>query len=522
MRRPLLCALSALALGLSVLAVPGASPSTSAQRAASSLTISPQVFVGGQSLTFEGTLSGASNARLKIETLFNRAGDSWITRDGNVGTTDAQGNFRFSFPGPNNYNIRYRVKAVGGSASPAVLLQPRQQEVVLSLNGGAEQAPGSVVTGEVFTIDVDTTPSGRGIMGLPAPPFQGRLITLQQRVDVDRWATVDTTVTAGDGSARFLRTALEPGPRAFRVVKADIAAAGDRIGWFPSYPLLVDVLPPGATPPRTPSGTGTSRPQPVAPNTSGHGTATATASQRYKWGPSAFDFAWEEGESLTDQPYRGTRRKGAWRDASDGSGRVAHYNGGMAITSNITEFPAGADHGDVSATLTGNALTYGRWEFRRRIDLFKTPGHDYRIKIDLVPAQAKHARCGSNTINVADVGYDSTTATIGVSSARAGRSWTGTRKIPRLGDRPHSFGVEVTRKHVSWFLDGNTLATVKNRKVAPGVPLTPRLSIVGRGTQQMQRTRVLYDWQRGWPLNKQALKARTGPGLKAKALSGRC
>ena len=38
----------------------------------------------------------------------------------------------------------------------------------------------------------------------------------------------------------------------------------------------------------------------------------------------------------------------------------------------------------------------------------------------------------------------------------------------------------------------------------------------------MRRTRVLYDWQRAWRLNKQAKKAKTGAKLKAKKLKGAC
>ena len=201
---------------------------------------------------------------------------------------------------------------------------------------------------------------------------------------------------------------------------------------------------------------------------------------------------------------------------------MAHYNGGLALSTHISEFPGTGDHGSVSATLEGNALTYGRWEFRRRIDVFEDAGTDYRILIELVPADARRTSCGTDTITVADVAYDSTTAQLGVSSSRAGRTWSGSRAIPRLADGPHSFGVEVMRRHITWFLDGSSLATVKNRRAAPGVPLTPRLSIVAPDDEEMRRTRVLYDWQRAWPLNKQAMRADSGNGLQARATSNRC
>ena len=527
MPRSLLCALGALVTSLSLVAVPGASPSSSAQSATSTLTISPEIFVGGQSLSFEGTLSGAPNSPLKIQTKFNRPGDDWITRDGIVARTDGSGSYDFAYPGPNNFGISFRVRAGNGSTSPAVVLEPRQQEVVLSFNGGPEQQAGAIASGEEFTLDVNTTPTGRGTLGRPAPAFPGRAITLQERVDGNRWQSVDSTTSNDRGTASFTVAAGSPGEHAYRVRLADIKTDGNEIGWFPSFPLLVDVVPAG-TPVAAPSRTAAPA-APAAPRTTsdpanakgGHG-ATPLASQRYQWGPTLFDFAWEAGESLTDRPYRGTRRTGQWIDTSDGSGRVSHYNGGMALSSNVSEFPGVGDHGTTTATLEGNAMKYGRWEFRRRIDVFEDAGPDYRIKIELVPARAADARCGSNTVNVATVSYNSARASLGVSSARAKKEWKGSRSIPRLGDGPHTFGVEIMRDHITWFLDGESLATVKRRKAIPRVLLTPQLSLVGSGQDEMRRTRVLYDWQRGWALNKQARKAETARGFKAKSISTSC
>ncbi|WP_323793804.1 hypothetical protein [Nocardioides sp.] len=520
--RTLLCALGALVTSLSLVALPGASASSSAQKSSTSLSISPEVFVGGQSLTFTGTLAGAPNSSLKIQTLFNRPGDSWNTRDGVVASTNGAGDYAFTYPGPNNFGISYRVLAGNGTTSPAVMLEPRQQEVVLTLNGGAEQAGGTVVSGEAFTLGVNTTPTGRGNLGRPAPPFPGRTIDLQQRVRTDQWETIDTTSSDADGAASFTVTAGDPGDLAYRVRLDDIKTDGNEIGWFPSFPLLVDVVAPGTAAPAkaetasSPSTTSTT----TARATSSKG-ATPLASTRYKWGPFRYDFAWEGGESLTDQPYRGTHRTGTWIDTSDGSGRVAHYNGGMALSTNVSEFPGTGDFGTTTATLTGNSMTYGRWEFRRRIDVFEDAGADYRVKIELVPALERDARCGLNVITVADVAFNSARARIGVSSARAQKAWSGSRRIPRLGDGAHTFGIEVTRRNVTWFLDGESLATLK-RKAVPRVPLTPRLSLVGRGDTEMRRTRVLYDWQRGWALNRQAKASERGKRIKASAVKSRC
>lgn len=524
MKQRLSCLFTAFATLLATLALVGASPSTSAQRQSSSLSITPKVFVGGQALRFVGRIAGAPRKKVRIQTRTNRSGDSWITRAGTVGSTNGKGQFNFVYRAPNNFGISYRVRASNGRTSPVKILQPRQQEVVLSLNGGAPQKSGAVAAGARFVIKVDTTHTGRGDLGRPAPAFPGRQLALQQRGAGGGWSTVDVAYASNLGTARFERYAGNPGKVVYRVRQGDIRSGGNKIGWFPSFPLEVRVVNGRAaartSTPSTTTRTVATTPQ-FAARTSQY-TKTPTTSGKYKWGPPAFDFAWVDGESLTDAPYRGTRRKGRWLDGSNGSGRASHYNGGMALSTNVSDFAGRGDHGTTSATLQGNALTYGRWEFRRRIDVFEKKGRNYRVNIDLVPERAQDRRCGTNIIKVASVGFNSRKAKIGVKSARANKSWSGSRRIPRLSGRPHSFGVEVTRGHISWFLDGRTLATVKNRKAVPGVPLTPRLSLVGRKQKEMQRTRVLYDWQRGWPLNKQAKKAKAGPGLKAKKLSGGC
>src|SRR3712207_8432223 len=47
--------------------------------------------------------------------------------------------------------------------------------------------------------------------------------------------------------------------------------------------------------------------------------ARPTAGERYRWGPTIFDFAWERGQDLTSPPSKGTNLRGTWLDSSDRS-----------------------------------------------------------------------------------------------------------------------------------------------------------------------------------------------------------
>ena len=153
------------------------------------------------------------------------------------------------------------------------------------------------------------------------------------------------------------------------------------------------------------------------------------------------------GESLTSKPFRGKDRKGHWIDASDGSGRAGHVNGGLGLDSPMGARGGPGDHGTTSVILEGNPQKYGRWEVRLR------------------------------------------------------SWWTFTKKKVALADVSHNYAVEVARDHITWFLDGRAIATVKNRTAISGVPLTLRLSLQGDGKKEMNRTRARFDWMRAWPID---------------------
>ena len=65
-----------------------------------------------------------------------------------------------------------------------------------------------------------------------------------------------------------------------------------------------------------------------------------------------------------------------------------------------------------------------------------------------------------------------------------------------LADVSHNYAVEVARDHITWFLDGRPIATVKDRAAISDVPLTLRLSLQGDGNKEMNRTRAMFDWMR--------------------------
>ncbi len=329
--------------------------------------------------------------------------------------------------------------------------------------------------------------------------LEGRTLTLQERTDASTWRTLDTTTVGDDGRGYFSGLDEGAGVAVYRVRAEDYTTHGNQIGWTQSFPLYVLVGPDAqdwyatryaSTPPSS---------VPVG-KPAGGGAQPPTSSQHYKWFPSLFDFAWEYGQSLTSPPARGTRIRGGWVESSTGSGRVSKYNGGLALDSKRYVGAGPGDFGTTRATLHGNAMTHGRWETSVRIrNAYERGGRAYEVLAELVPAKASDYDCGRHNITVASISPFSRRVGFGVRSPRSRWGGTATAAYTPLA-KAYNVAVEVAKGHITWFLNGSPVGSVTTKAALPGVPMTLRLSLVGRPDAEMDQTGLLSDWQRGFPI----------------------
>jgi hypothetical protein len=174
---------------------------------------------------------------------------------------------------------------------------------------------------------------------------------------------------------------------------------------------------------------------------------------------------------------------------------VSKHNGGLTLESQYA-FDGPGDHGSTWATLRGNPATYGRWETKFRMNSSEKNARDYRVRVELVPDGAPDDRC--RTITVADVAAHGSYVTVAANGGD--RRWSSSKRIGSLlNGRTASFAAEVTKGHISWFVNGRIIATAKSSAAVSDTPLTMRLSLVG-GDQEMNRTSAIFDWQRGYSL----------------------
>jgi hypothetical protein len=352
-------------------------------------------------------------------------------------------------------------------------------------------------------------------MGLPV--FAGRVLTLQRRVDGDTWETLGTSTVLADGMGYFPGVTSAAGTVVYRVRQEDVATDGHRIGWMQTFPAYVTVLDPGEVLPAAAAGRPVARTAvPAGAQRRGAGAASATASSRYGWYPTLWDYTWEAGQSLTSPPDVGSVRTGWWQDYADGAGRVSRQNGGLYLDSQRSNAGGPGDFGTTRATLVGAAQAYGRWEARLRLKTAEATAKDFAVLVELVPERAEDYACGRRNITLAQVAAHSSAMSFGVKADT--QQWTRTRTVPSLVHTSPAVAVEVAPDHITWFWDGKPIGTVKDRAAVSGVPMTLRFSMVGDQTSEHNQTGVVSDWQRGFALGR-GRQVRSGPALQAGTLT---
>lgn len=488
---------------------PAAPTPVATKKAGPKLTVTPKVHVPGQAVRFRGRLPGVRVVHL--ESHIGRPGDDWTAVPRSRATTKG-GRFDFRFPAPSMFNIRYRVVGSGKATRPFTFYA-RPQESVLRSAGSRSRTPFHTISpGSTYTVLADTTPKVRNGVGSP-PAFPGRTLSLQERVGIS-WRTIQQTTSDRAGNARFTLPVPPSGRQVLRLRQERWTTGDNEIGWAASFPAYFTVA--GATPP---SRTTAAAPAPRITTTSLPRRGVVNASQRYGWGPSLFDFAWTHGEDFDSRPTRGTDRRGGWVETSDGTGRAAAYNGGLVLQSKL-EHQGPGDLGTTTATMRGNARKTGRWEFRVQGREFERSGAPYRFRLELVPEGSAVTTCVPEGILVGGLTLGGRGLQLGVRSQAGGSQWKRTVSGVRFGAQPLNLAVEVSGRHITWFLDGKPVATTKDRRAVLGVPLVPRLSLVGQ-QREMTGSQIDSDWQRAWSLER-GRKVRSGSGLKRSAYSASC
>ncbi|RYB94420.1 glycosyl hydrolase family protein [Nocardioides oleivorans] len=431
-------------------------------------------FTAGQEITLRGSIGAGGRRTVHLQSNLGRSGDVWRDVAGARTRTTAGGRFTLRVPAHSSH-IVYRV--VSGSRRTSTWTSDAvHQEVVLT-------ARGSAVAGQPLTLVADTS---------AMPLLVGRALTLQQRVGAS-WTSLASSAVGSDGTGSFTVTPSATGPAVYRVRQEDFDQGVGHVGWFPSYPVYVDVRRTARERPST--RVAAPAPEPVLRRSAPH---QSTAAGSLRWGKQLYDFDWEFGESLSDRAAVGTRRRGSWTDASDGTGRIAMRNGAMQLSSNSEGAGRAGSQGSLAAMLQGGAAqAYGRWETRLMPMVQAGGSTDYVLKAELIPLADAATGCDARAITLVEARPSTSGITIGARAA-TGQAWS--RTLPVTTNQSfHAYAVDVTPRRITWFVDGKAVGRVTDPAAISGQSMTVRISMQASGTAPMRTTRTLVDWVRSYP-----------------------
>jgi len=257
---------------------------------------------------------------------------------------------------------------------------------------------------------------------------------------------------------------------------------------------------------------------PISAARSGSG---GTAAQAFGWGRMQWDFAWEFGESLDSPPYRGVDiAAGRWIENTDGTGRAVKYGGGVEFHSALvrkgTDDP---DFGTSTLTLADQPASRGRWEIKERSFRYEKDKRDYAFLLELIPANPAGYDCGAHNLTIARLSPGNDRVTVGVNAGPT--AWNRTFTGYRQNGASHAFAVEVTGRRITWFVDGRAVASLGASAAIPQVPMTVRMSLVGDGAAEMNKSVVKTDWVRSYDLTR-GTRPPSGAALVKGGYGGAC
>lgn len=211
------------------------------------------------------------------------------------------------------------------------------------------------------------------------------------------------------------------------------------------------------------------------------------AAYNYDWNPLQWKFTYTEASFPS-----------AWHHS--GAGRLGQKNG-MLVLRNASSRTA-------SATLSGHPDENGRWELRLTSMRGARAYSNYQVVVELIPARPKAGYCGDRDIRFGAyrTGEPRTTLTI------HGRpDYLAKQSIAVNHDDWywHTYGVQVTANHITWYVDGNPIVTDRNDAALSGIDYTVRLSLIPRAGRRMNPTRLLVDTIRHFGMDRGRLGLTT-------------
>lgn len=228
-----------------------------------------------------------------------------------------------------------------------------------------------------------------------------------------------------------------------------------------------------------------------APGCIGYCQRPTNAAKVFRWGLEEWRREFEDRTTSQVQ--------GVWR-SSDPT-LVEQREGMLTIHATSTTERVTVEAADQSAQ-------YGRWEARVRAVEESTGHTPFSFVWELATSDA--AGCDANPIVLAQYqpGDGRARGEVRVAPDQAFRY---SRALDLRSRAWHTYAVEVTPTHISWFVDTQVVRTERRTEARSGATFHPEFEIQGQAGQRMNTSRMQMDWVRYYDLhrpNAQSIAAR--------------
>ena len=185
------------------------------------------------------------------------------------------------------------------------------------------------------------------------------------------------------------------------------------------------------------------------------------------------------------------------------AGHVRNQNGMLTLDSTRRS-------GTVTTTLTGSPRRYGRWEARVRGRQYGASGTPFHAVWELVPSSGAH--CGGRGIVLSDYALNARRATMHVRNLPK-HDFTVSKPMALRDNQFHTYAIEVTRSHISWFVDTKVIRTERRPEARTGAAYNVRFRLQASRGKVMRQGRMQMDWVRYYTLERKNAKSINAPQL---------
>jgi hypothetical protein len=165
----------------------------------------------------------------------------------------------------------------------------------------------------------------------------------------------------------------------------------------------------------------------------------------------------------------------------------------------------------ITASANSVKARYGRWEARVRIRETNHDGRRYRAYWELIPT--KDFKCGAKSIVLASYRSQDRRVT-GAVRVPEKTQYSYSKRLALHQGWFHTYAIEITKDHISWFVDTKVIRTERREDALRGIEYRPRFRLQGAKGEKHRTTWMQMDWVRHYDLSRPNAKSIKAPRMK--------